>query len=137
MHKIQTWISCTYPSTNELIIMQKLFWALNRNIFKVPILLRAKCFDAKKTEKINFTIFWALHFWKHSSWKVNILQVETPLDIILKKIKFSISKQLINPYWWLKTPKKNFPGKFFAFLNAYYPKTHLIQSLNSLDSSKP
>ena len=24
-----------------------------------------------------------------------------------------------------------------AFLNAYYPKTHLIQSLNSINSSRP
>ena len=33
--------------------------------------------------------------------------------------------------------KKNCQQKFFAFLNASYPKTHLIQSLNSLDSSRP
>ena len=26
--------------------------------------------------------------------------------------------------------------KFFAFLNAYYPKTHLIKVLNSLDSAR-
>ena len=32
--------------------------------------------------------------------------------------------------------KKNCQQKFFAFLNTYYPKTHLITSLNSLDSSQ-
>ena len=33
--------------------------------------------------------------------------------------------------------KKNCWQKFFPFLNAYYPKTHLIKTLNSLDSSRP
>ena len=33
--------------------------------------------------------------------------------------------------------KKKFPNKFLAFLNVYYPKTHLIKVLNSLDSSWP
>ena len=28
-------------------------------------------------------------------------------------------------------------GKCFAFLNASYTKSHLIKSLNSLDSSRP
>ena len=27
--------------------------------------------------------------------------------------------------------------KYFAFLNANYPKTHLTKALNSLDSSRP
>ena len=33
--------------------------------------------------------------------------------------------------------KKKKLKKLFAFLNAYYPKTHLIKALNSLDSSRP
>ena len=33
-------------------------------------------------------------------------------------------------------PKKNFPHKFLAFLNVYYPKTNLIKTLNYLDSSR-
>ena len=33
--------------------------------------------------------------------------------------------------------KKIFSAEFFAFLNVYYPKTHLIKALNSLDSSRP
>ena len=33
--------------------------------------------------------------------------------------------------------KKNLIGKFSAFLNSYYPKTHPIKALNSLDSSRP
>ena len=33
--------------------------------------------------------------------------------------------------------KKKSLKKFFAFLNAYYLKTHLIKALNSLDSSRP
>ena len=32
--------------------------------------------------------------------------------------------------------KKTFWLKFFAFLNVYYPKTHLIKALSSLDSSR-
>ena len=32
--------------------------------------------------------------------------------------------------------QKNFQQKFLAFLNVYYPKTHLIKSLYSLDSSR-
>ena len=32
--------------------------------------------------------------------------------------------------------QKNCQQKYFAFLNAYYPKTHLIKSRNSLDSSR-
>ena len=36
-----------------------------------------------------------------------------------------------------KTQKKIVCRKYFAFLNACYPKTHLIKSLNSLDSSRP
>ena len=32
---------------------------------------------------------------------------------------------------------KKLSAECFAFLNAYYPKTHIIQSLNSLDSSRP
>ena len=32
--------------------------------------------------------------------------------------------------------QKKFSRKLFAFLNAFYPKTHLIQSLNSFDSSR-
>ena len=35
-----------------------------------------------------------------------------------------------------KLPKK-FCQKFFAFLNAEYPKTDLFKALNSLDSSRP
>ena len=31
---------------------------------------------------------------------------------------------------------KKFRQKFFAFLNAYYPKAQLIKALNSLDSSR-
>ena len=31
--------------------------------------------------------------------------------------------------------KKVVSRNLFAFLNAYYPKTHLVKSLNSLDSS--
>ena len=30
--------------------------------------------------------------------------------------------------------KKNLRQKFFVFLNAYFPKIHLIKTLNSLDS---
>ena len=30
----------------------------------------------------------------------------------------------------------NFGQKFLAFLNVYYPKTHLIKALCSLDSSR-
>ena len=33
--------------------------------------------------------------------------------------------------------QKELSGNFFAFSNASYPKTHLIQSLNSLESSRP
>ena len=33
--------------------------------------------------------------------------------------------------------KKKLIGNFFAFLNSYYPKTHPIKALNSLDSSRP
>ena len=33
--------------------------------------------------------------------------------------------------------KKKCWQNFFAFLNAYYPKTQLIKALNSLDSSRP
>ena len=36
-----------------------------------------------------------------------------------------------------KRKKKIVSRKFCAFLNAYYPKTHLIISLNSVDSSRP
>ena len=37
-----------------------------------------------------------------------------------------------------KKKKKKLPAEqFFTFLNASYPKTHLIQSLNSLDSPRP
>ena len=56
--------------------------------------------------------------------------------MILEKTKFSISKQLVNPQWQLKIAKK-IQQKFFAFLNAYYPKIHLIKAPNSLDSSLP
>ena len=35
-----------------------------------------------------------------------------------------------------KKTKKN-QQKLFTFLNAYYPKIHLIKALNSLDSSWP
>ena len=33
--------------------------------------------------------------------------------------------------------KKHFQENFLAFLNVYYPKTHLIKTLYSLDSSRP
>ena len=33
--------------------------------------------------------------------------------------------------------KKKIRQKFLAFLNVYYPKTHLIKALYSLDSSRP
>ena len=33
--------------------------------------------------------------------------------------------------------KKNCWQNFFAYLNAYYFKIHLIKALNSLDSSRP
>ena len=33
--------------------------------------------------------------------------------------------------------KKSCKQVSFAFLNAYYPKTHLIKALNSLDSFRP
>ena len=33
--------------------------------------------------------------------------------------------------------KKKFLQKFSAFLNLYYPKTHLIKALFFLDSSRP
>ena len=56
--------------------------------------------------------------------------------MILEKKKFSISKQLVNPQWQLKNAKK-IQQKFFAFLNAYYPKIHLIKAPSSLDSSLP
>ena len=56
--------------------------------------------------------------------------------MILEKTKFSISKQLVNPYWQLKIARKNFKQKFLAFLNVYYPKTNLIKALYSLDSSR-
>ena len=46
--------------------------------------------------------------------------------MILEKIKFSISKQLVNPQGQLKNAKKMFWQKFLAFLNA-----------NSLHSSRP
>ena len=36
-----------------------------------------------------------------------------------------------------KTQKKHFWQKFLAFLNAFYPKTHLSKYLNSPDSSRP
>ena len=36
-----------------------------------------------------------------------------------------------------KKKKKIVSRKFFAFLNASYPKIHLIKSLKSLDSSRP
>ena len=36
-----------------------------------------------------------------------------------------------------KTQEKFVRRNFFAFLNAYYPKTHLIKAQNSLDSSRP
>ena len=36
-----------------------------------------------------------------------------------------------------KKKKKLSAEQFFTFLNASYPKTHLIQSLNSLDSPRP
>ena len=36
-----------------------------------------------------------------------------------------------------KKKKKKCQQKFFAFWNAYYPNTHLIKALNSLDSSSP
>ena len=32
--------------------------------------------------------------------------------------------------------KKNFPHKFLAFLNVYYPKTNLMKVLSSLVSSR-
>ena len=32
---------------------------------------------------------------------------------------------------------KKLSAECFAFLNAYYPKTRIIQSLNSLESSRP
>ena len=32
--------------------------------------------------------------------------------------------------------KKKIRQKFLAFLNVYYPKTHLIKAFNSLDSSR-
>ena len=35
-----------------------------------------------------------------------------------------------------KTKKKKFGRNFFAFLNPYCTKTHLIKALNSLDSSR-
>ena len=33
--------------------------------------------------------------------------------------------------------KQTVDRNFFAFLNVYYPKTHLIKALNSLDLSRP
>ena len=35
-----------------------------------------------------------------------------------------------------KRKKKTLLPEFFAFLNAYYPKTQLIKALKSLDSSR-
>ena len=65
-------------------------------------------------------------------------QTETPLGMILEKTKFSISKKFVKSLWRLKNEKKKIVyRKYFAFLNAYYPKTHLIKSLNSLDSFGP
>ena len=57
----------SYPSTYKLNIISKLFWELNRNIFKVPYILRAKYFkkQPEKAKKLNFTIFWALYFWRY------------------------------------------------------------------------
>ena len=63
-------------------------------------------------------------------------QTEAPLGMILEETKFRISKKFVKPLWRLKNAKKNC-RKYFAFLNACYPKTHLIKSLNSLDSSRP
>ena len=58
----------------------------------------------------------------------------------LEKTKFSISKQLVNLQWQLKTAKKKKKKKnwqkFLAFLNAYYPETHPIKALYTLDSSR-
>ena len=68
--------------------------------------------------------------------KVSISKVQTPVGIILKKTKFSSSKQLVNPKRQLKKEKKG--QNVLAFLYAYYyPKTHLIKAVNSLDSSIP
>ena len=36
-----------------------------------------------------------------------------------------------------RVKKKHIWEKFLAFLNVYYPKTHLIKALYSLDSSRP
>ena len=60
----------------------------------MPQVLRANFFkkSAKKSRKLNFTIFRDFFFWKYSSNKVSILQDETPLGLILEKTKFSISK---------------------------------------------
>ena len=66
-HEIQTWFFFTYPSTYELNMIQKLVWAFNRtssNCHKFQWeTLRNKL--AKKAKKLNFTIFWALYFWKY------------------------------------------------------------------------
>ena len=68
--------------------------------------------------------------------KVSISKVQTPVGIILKKAKFSSSKQLVNPKRQLKKEKKR--QNVLAFLYAYYyPKTHLIKGVNSLYSSIP
>ena len=44
----------TYSSTYELNIIQKLFWTLNRNIFKVPQIYKKM---TEKAKKLNFTVF--------------------------------------------------------------------------------
>ena len=46
--------------------------------------------------------------------------------------------QFVNLRWQLKNAKTQIVSRnFCAFLNTYSSKTHLIKSLNSLDSSRP
>ena len=56
--------------------------------------------------------------------------------MILEKTKFSISKLLVNPQWQLKNTQKKFSAEIFGILNVYYPKSHLIKALYSLDSPR-
>ena len=57
-------------------------------------------------------------------------------DIRKSKIQYfkSIHKSIMAAQ---KRKKKIVSRKIFAFLNVSFPKTHLIQSLNSLGSSRP
>ena len=57
----------TCSSTYELNIMKKWVWALNRNIFKVPQVLRPKIKkkkNSRKSQKTELFNFFELHFWK-------------------------------------------------------------------------